>query len=274
MAADSSSTSGFLSLVRVAACLLAGIAVGGEAIAQQPASSPPGSSQEQSHEAGPPRRIPRQEALTTAALDGTVREQVADSGGRPIGGARIQIRNLQTGQVNTTLTTGEGVFRLLLLPQGGYEFRAEAEGYEALTIASLSLSTNEVVTLEIRLVPNGVAEARSRLPRQPELGPPFPAEAVAMMGWYREFRHRLDSDPNYILELSPDVLPPISDVFNVVPNRWALEQPDYRRYRPSGGYIFTKAHLDEPVNRHRFKGDEPILPAAVALARVLNLFDL
>src|SRR5882757_712146 len=79
MAADSSSTSGFLSLVRVAACLLAGIAVGGEAIAQQPASSPPGSSQQQSHEAGPPRRIPRQQALTTAALDGTVREQVADS---------------------------------------------------------------------------------------------------------------------------------------------------------------------------------------------------
>src|SRR6266481_1114389 len=173
MAADSSSTSGFLSLVRVAACLLAGIAVGGEAIAQQPASSPPGSSQEQSHEAGPPRRIPRQQALTTAALDGTVREQVSDSAGRPIGGARIQIRNLQTG---------EGVFRLLLLPPGGYELLAEAEGHESLAIASLSLNTNEVVTLEIRLVPNGAAEARSRLPRQPELGPPLPAEAAAMMG--------------------------------------------------------------------------------------------
>src|SRR6266446_8745731 len=91
MVADSSSTSGFLSLARVAACLLAGIAVGGEAIAQQPASSPPGSSQQQSHEAGPPRRIPRLQALTTAALDGTVREQVSDSAGRPIGGARIQI---------------------------------------------------------------------------------------------------------------------------------------------------------------------------------------
>jgi hypothetical protein len=263
MAADSSSTSGFLSLVRVTACLLAGIAVGGEAIAQQPASSPPGSSQQQSHEAGPPRRIPRQQALTTAALDGTVREQVSDSAGRPIGGARIQIRNLQTGQVNTTLTTGEGVFRVLLLPPGGYELRAEAEGYESLAIASLSLNTNEVVTLEIRLVPNGVAEARSRLPRQPELGPPLAAEAVAMTGWYREFRHRLDSDPNYILELSPDVLPPISDVFNVVPNRWALEQPDYRRYRPSGEYIYTKPHWYDPFNRNRFKGDEPIWPAVL-----------
>jgi len=192
-----------------------------------------------------------------------VREQVSDSAARPIGGARIQIRNLQTGQVNTTLTAGEGVFRLLLLPPGGYEFRAEAEGYEALAIASLSLNANEVVTLEIRLVPNGAAEARSRLPRQPELGPPLPAEAAAMMGSYREFRHRLDSDPNYILELSPDVLPPISDVFNVVPNRWALEQPDYRRYAPAGEYIYTKPHWYDPFNRNRFKGDEPIWPAVL-----------
>jgi len=192
-----------------------------------------------------------------------VREQVSDSVARPIGGTRIQIRNLQTGQVNATLTAGEGVFRLLLLPPGGYEFRAEADGYEALTIASLSLNANEVVTLEIHLVATGVAEARSRLPRQPELGPPLPAEAVAMTGTYREFRHRLDSDPNYILELSPDFLPPISDVFNVVPNRWALEQPDYRRYRPAGEYIYTKPHWYDPFNRNRFKGDEPIWPAVL-----------
>ena len=250
-------------MVQVVAWLLAGLSGGSNALAQQPATSPPSSLQQETHEAGPPRRIPRQQALTTAALDGTVREEVSDSVARPIGGARIQIRNLQTGQVNATLTAGEGVFRLLLLPPGGYEFRAEADGYEALTIGSLSLNANEVVTLEIHLVPTGVAEARSRLPRQPELGPPLPAEAAAMTGMYREFRHRLDSDPNYILELSPDVLPPISDVFNVVPNRWALEQPDYRRYRPAGEYIYTKPHWYDPFNRNRFKGDEPIWPAVL-----------
>jgi hypothetical protein len=261
---------GFSRVARVAACLLAGIATGREVMAQQPAA-PPASSEQQTHEAGPPRRIPRQQALTTAALDGTVREQISEGVMRPVGGARIQIRNVQTGQVNTTLATGEGVFRLLLLPPGGYELRVEAEGYEPLTIASLSLNANEVVTLEIRLVPNGVAEARSRLPRQPELGPPLPAEAAAMTGSYREFRHRLDSDPNYIWELSPDVLPPISDVFNVVPNRWALEQPDYRRYRPSGEYIYTKPHWYDPFNRNRFKGDEPIWPAVLGQQVFLNV---
>ena len=270
MTSDSLRMAGFFRLARVAACLLAGVATGRETMAQQP-SAPPTSSEQQTHEAGPPRRIPRQQALTTAALDGTVREQVSEGVMRPVGGVRVQIRNVQTGQVNTTLSTGEGVFRLLLLPPGGYELRVEAEGYEGLTIASVSLNANEVVTLEIRLVPNGVAEARSRLPRQPELGPPLPAEAAVMMGSYREFRHRLDSDPNYILELSPDVLPPISDVFNVVPNRWALEQPDYRRYRPSGEYIYTKPHWYDPFNRNRFKGDEPIWPAVLGQQVFLNV---
>jgi len=251
--------------------LLIGFAASSDAIAQQPAAVPASAPPQEVHEAGPPRRIPRQQALTTAALDGTVREQVSDGVMRPVGGARIQIRNLQTGQVSNTLTAGEGVFRFLVLQPGGYEFRAEAEGYQTLAIASLSLNVNEVVTLEIWLVPNGVAEARSRLPRQPELGPPLPVESAAMTGSYREFRHRLESDPNYILELSPDVLPPISDIFNAVPNRWALEQPDYRRYRPSGEYIYTKPHWYDPFNRNRFKGDEPIWPAVLGQQVFLNV---
>ncbi|HXJ13146.1 MAG TPA: carboxypeptidase-like regulatory domain-containing protein [Candidatus Limnocylindrales bacterium] len=271
MIAELSRMPGFLRLIRVTVCLLTGFLAGIDALAQQPAAAASGGSPQEVHEAGPPRRIPRQQALTTAALDGTVREQVSEGVMRPVGGAQIQIRNLQTGQVSTTLASGEGVFRLLLLPPGGYELRAEAGGHEALTIASLSLNANEVVTLDIRLVANSAAEARSRLPRQPELGPPLPADAEGMAGSYREFRHRLDSDPNYILELSPDVLPPISDVFNVVPNRWALEQPDYRRYRPSGEYIYTKPHWYDPFNRNRYKGDEPIWPAVLGQQVFLNV---
>jgi len=222
-------------------------------------------------ETGPPRRIPRQQALTTAALDGTVREQTSDSVMRPVVGAKISVRNVLTGETGTAATNGEGVFRLLLLLPGSYEFRAEAEGYEALSIGSLSLNANEVLTLEIRLVPNGVAAVRSRLPRQPELGPPLPAEADTVTGSYREFRHRLDSDPNYILELAPDVLPPVSDVYNVVPNRWALEQPDYRRYPVPGEYIYTKPRWYDPFNRNRFKGDEPIWPEVFGQQVFFNL---
>jgi len=240
-------------------------------LAQQPATPAQGSTEQQTREAGPPRRIPRQQALTTAALDGTVREQTTDSAMRAVAGARIQVRHLTTGVVTTAMTSGDGVFRILLLLPGAYEFHAEADGYEGLTISNLSLNANEVVTLEIRLMPNGVAAARSRLPRQPELGPPLPAEAETMTGSYREFRHRLDSDPNYILELSPEVLPPISDIYNVVPNRWALEQPDYKRYPTTGEYIYTKPHWYDPFNRNRFKGDEPIWPEKFGQQVFLNV---
>jgi hypothetical protein len=262
MSAGSSPKSGFANSARVIVCVAMWIAANfGGLAAQQPANpASQASSEQQLREAGPPRRIPRQQALTTAALDGTVREKVSDAATRPVAAARIQLRNLQTGQVSSTLTNGDGVFRMVLLPPGGYELRVEADGFEPLAIATLSLNANEVVTLEIHLAPNGVAAVHSRLPRQPDLGPPLPAEAEAITGSYREFRHRLDSDPNYILELSPDVLPPISDVFNVVPNRWALEQPDYRRYVPRGEYIYTKTRWYDPFNRNRFKGDEPIWP--------------
>ncbi|HXR33827.1 MAG TPA: carboxypeptidase-like regulatory domain-containing protein [Verrucomicrobiae bacterium] len=211
-------------------------------------------------EAGPPKRIPRQQALTSSAVDGVVREQVSEGVYRPVAGARIQLKNLQTGQMLFAQAAGDGVFRIVPVVPGSYELEAQAADYAAFRVASLAANANEVLTLEITLVPATVVEIRSRLPRQPELGPALPVKTPASLGSYREFRHRLDADPNYILELAPDVLPPVADVFNAVPNRWALQQPDYRRYAPRGEYIYVKPHWYDPFNRNRFKGDEPIWP--------------
>jgi hypothetical protein len=228
---------------------------------QQPAgTAAPSSSSQESRQEGPARRIPRQLAQTMAALDGTVRERTADANARPVAGAQIDLTSMQTGQTSSVLASGDGVFRFLPLAPGAYGIKVQADNYEPLTIPSLQLNANEVVTLEISLAPIGTTQARSRLPRQPELGPPLAAGATESAGTYREFRHRLDSDPNYIAELSPEVLPPVADVFNLVPNRWALEQPDYRRYAPTGEYIYVKPHWYDPFNRNRFKGDEPIWP--------------
>jgi hypothetical protein len=212
-----------------------------------------------SQQQGPPKRIPRQQALTTGALDGTVREQIA-AATRPVIGARITLRNLQTGQTIPSTTSGDGIFRIFPLSPGTYELSIEADAHRPFDISSVSVSANEVVTLEILLTATPTIESRSRLPRQPELGPPLPPGAETPSGTYREFRHRLDSDPNYIAELAPDILPPIADVFDTVPNRWALEQADYRRYAPSGEYLYTRPHWYDPFNRNRFKGDEPIWP--------------
>jgi carboxypeptidase family protein len=209
-----------------------------------------------SSEAAPTKRIPREQALSTAALDGVVREQVTPSASRPIAGARVSLRNTQTNQSTQVVSSGDGVFRLFPLPPGSYELRVEADGYSALVIPSSSLNANEVVTLEIFLAAMANAELGSRLPRQPGLGPPLPAESSLSAGTYREFHHRLDADANYI----PDVLPPAADIYNTVPNRWQLPQPNYRRYATQDGSIYVKPHWYDPFNHNRFKGDEPIWP--------------
>ena len=258
--------------------LLVFLATGGACGAQQPASAPQTQSApegqatlQKSSEAAPVQRIPRQQALTTAAVDGILRESISPAESRPVAAAQLTLRNLQTGQIVRANCAAEGVFRILLLAPGHYEFRVEAAGYAHFAIPDLALNANEVTTLEISLVSTSSAAFRSRLPRLPELGPALPPIASPSYGSYREFRHRLDSDPNYIAELAPEYLPPVADIYNVVPNRWALEQPDYRRYPQKGEYPYTKPHWYDPFNRNRFKGDEPIWPELFGQQVFLNI---
>jgi hypothetical protein len=230
-----------------------------------------GSTAQSTQETGAPRRIPRQQALSTTAIDGVVREKSGDTAARAIAAAQIQIKNADTGIVSMAQSSGDGVFRAFPLTPGNYSIRVDAPGHEGIGIDAVVLHANEVLTLEIALVASLSTEARSRLPRQPELGAPLPGEPGAVLGGYREFRHRLDADPNYIAELAPDVLPPVADIFNTVPNRWALEQPDYRRYAARGEYLYTKPRWYDPFNRNRFKGDEPIWPERLGQQVFLNL---
>jgi hypothetical protein len=228
-------------------------------------------SAKQTREQGPPQRIPRQQAQTTAALDGVVRDAGSPQSMLPVPGAVVTLRHAQSGQLFNASTSAEGVFRLFPLPPGKYELRVEARDYAPFVLVDLTLQPNEVVTLEISLMTAAAAEVRSRLPRLPELGPALGPEAQPSFGTYRALRHRLDSDPNYIANLSPDTLPPVADVYNTVPNRWALEQPDYRRYPQKGEYIYTKRRWYDPFNRNRFKGDEPIWPARLGQQVFLNV---
>ena len=233
--------------------------VGGQATVQK--SSEPGAAQ----------RIPRQQALTTAAVDGVLREAISGSESRPVPSAQLTLRHLQNGQILRATSSVEGVFRVLLLPPGRYEFRVEAEGYAPFVIPDLPLNANEVTTLEISLVSTSSTEFRSRLPRLPGLGPATVPASSPALGSYSELRHRLDSDPNYIAELAPEYLPPVADIYNVVPNRWALNQPDYRRYPQKGEYPYTQPHWYDPFNRNRFKGDEPIWPELLGQQIFLNI---
>src|SRR5437660_4954002 len=124
-----------------------------------------------SSEQGPPVRIPRQKAQTSAALDGVVRDANVPGAGRPVPAAVLTLHNVESGQIHSAATSVEGVFRIFPLPPGHYQLRVEAKDYAPFAISDLPLEPNEVVTLEISLNAVEATEARTRLPRLPELGP-------------------------------------------------------------------------------------------------------
>jgi Carboxypeptidase regulatory-like domain len=226
---------------------------------------------QQSSEPGAILRLPRQQAESSAALDGIVRSEAAAGTQLPVAGATVHLQNLGSQAITESIANGEGVFRVFPLAPGEYSLRVHADGYTGFSLEKIALHANEVLTLEITLQQQASMETRSRLPRLPELGAPLPAEGATSSGSYREFRHRLDSDPTYVLNPAPESLPPVADVFATVPDRWALQQPEYRRYSSKGEYLYTRSRWFDPFNRNRFKGDEPIWPEALGQQVFLNL---
>ncbi len=232
-------------------------------------SAPQGGVRE-TREVQPPQRIPRRKALTTAAVDGIVREADAKGGQRPVP-ALLTLRHLESGQRTRVQASVEGVFRAFPLAPGRYEVRAEAERYAVFVLPEVAVTANEVLTLEISLVPLTEAEMRSRLPRLPELGPAPPSVLPASQGAYRDIRHRMDADPNYVENPEPESLPLVADIYNVMPDRWYVPFPEYRRYPQKGEYIYTKSRWYDPFNRNKLKGDYPIWPSVVGKQTFLNL---
>src|SRR5260370_38087750 len=73
-------------------------------------------SSKQSRQSSPPLRIPRQQAQTSAALDGVVRDSRAPSAARPASAAVLILRNTPSGHVFSATTPGAGVFPIFPLP--------------------------------------------------------------------------------------------------------------------------------------------------------------
>src|SRR5690242_7503272 len=171
--------------------------------AQEPQQSQPTANIQQSRTPAAMQRIPRQLALQTSALDGSVTEAISSSESRPIPAAQLTLINLATHDQFHAPTNSEGIFRVIPIAPGNYELHIEAETYAPLSIPGLNLNANEVLTLQISLTKMSIlaSSSASRLPRQPELGPPSPSGTEQNAASpYRILRHRLDSDPHYNAE--------------------------------------------------------------------------
>src|SRR6266487_501506 len=101
---------------------------------------------QQSRDAGIPIRLPRQQAQTSAALDGIVRSSLAAGGSQvPVAGATLSLRNISSNLTTESSTNAEGVFRIFPVVPGDYYLSVQANGYAAFVLEKLALHANEVV---------------------------------------------------------------------------------------------------------------------------------
>lgn len=101
--------------------------------------------------------------LSTATILGTI----TDASGGVLPGTTVTARNLQTGQERTTVTGGDGSYRLTALPVGGYEVRAELQGFNTGVRSGLTLTVAQEAVVNFSLPIGEVSVAVTVLAEAP-----------------------------------------------------------------------------------------------------------
>src|SRR5438132_11618484 len=90
---------------------------------------------------------------------GGIAGAIQDEKGANIAGARITVSNAVTGLRRDATTADNGFFRVLGLPTGIYELRAEAPGFAATTAKDIEVGIDQIRTLDLVLKVSGQAES-------------------------------------------------------------------------------------------------------------------
>jgi hypothetical protein len=224
------------------------------------------------------QQIPRREKQRTGALQGIIKDQT----GGPLASVALTLSHSSNSKSYQAFTDGEGIFRLLDLPPGDYELRAEKPGFQSLTQPGIKISAGEVVTLSLTLAlvaapPERAGRLLRRSERSGEPGPPGEDTET------RADRRLLRPAPTGPTESTPTgpvtssaaaaaVDPPIgftgsgsrpregraTDDFIPIEDRWRIGFPEWNR---GTGYEapYHQGRPFDPYNQNVFKGDYPII---------------
>lgn len=89
---------------------------------------------------------------------GTLEGQVADKTDAPISDATVRVKNLETGFEKEAATSGNGLFRLPLLPVGQYSLTIQAPKFANLVQRPIQINVSQTIRLELRLELASIAE--------------------------------------------------------------------------------------------------------------------
>ena len=91
---------------------------------------------------------------TTGSIQGTVR----DNQGAVVPGATVAIRHVETNSTRTVVSEGNGYYRFLNVPVGGYELSVSLPGFSKYTRSGITVSLNQDAVVDVEVQPATVAE--------------------------------------------------------------------------------------------------------------------
>lgn len=92
--------------------------------------------------------------VSTATITGTVR----DPSGAVVGGAALDLRNIDTGVERLSVITSSGTYLIPNVAPGRYTLTVRKEGFATQTIETFSLQVNQTATVDVELSIGSVGE--------------------------------------------------------------------------------------------------------------------
>jgi Carboxypeptidase regulatory-like domain/TonB dependent receptor/TonB-dependent Receptor Plug Domain len=92
------------------------------------------------------------------AQNPTISGRVTDSSGAVVPGAEVQVKNLSTAVLNTTITNAEGYFVLPPVPPGAYDVVASGAGFRESRVDAVRLEIGQSRTINFQLQPGEIRE--------------------------------------------------------------------------------------------------------------------
>ena len=90
-------------------------------------------------------------AILPAQTSGSIEGTLTDSSGAAIPGAKVQIRQQQSGVLTQTETNATGYFLANNLPLGTYEISVNQQGFKAFSVSGIPLDAATRVRRDIKL---------------------------------------------------------------------------------------------------------------------------
>jgi len=202
----------------------------------------------------PDQRLPGQKLSNKAAVEGIVR----GSDQKALPGADVQLKNMSTQVILTTVSNAQGVFRFVSVPPGLYDLIVRASGYKDFSNPEIQLKVGDDVVCEIALQQLSItAPTPTQIPELPSGN--LIAGATQSSSSQPEVPPALQGIPPSDNAQRSVPLPSPDQVFRTEPDRWIVTMPNWDRYGIGGEYPYVKGRTWDPFNKNKLKGDVPII---------------